>query len=213
VSCEFPRPRPGRPAAARPDTTDRFYRSGFVSALDAPVFDLPPWPDRPAPPPRDRSPTVPPGDVVSVFDAAAGSGGDLYVRTAADVPEVVRLVAERLRPGPQPVTVVAADEPLMRRTRVALELLVTRQELSEDRYHAVRLVYATPQASAPPAAASQAAASGGDDDDFLAPHVVSGGDDFLAPPAASSGGEADVGDDADSDPVFPWPKEAGRGGG
>jgi hypothetical protein len=66
---------------------------------------------------------------------------DLIVLTADDVRDVVDRAAQKVAAGPVVVHVRAGDRNLLNRTRAAVEMLVTRETISEDQGRDIRLAY------------------------------------------------------------------------
>lgn len=81
--------------------------------------------------------------------------GVLTVHTVDDVKPVIDELAERLQAGATAVVLyVDRVQGLLNRTRAALELLVTREIITEDQSHEVRLSYPPEAPAAPPVPAN-----------------------------------------------------------
>ncbi len=75
---------------------------------------------------------------------------DLFIDSPDGVIPVLEAAAEKASAGAQVVvTVKQGDSALLRRTRTALELMVTREALTEAAYHSIRLAYALPPKAEP----------------------------------------------------------------
>lgn len=93
-----------------------------------------------------KMPAKGPAKVVTVTGkAAAGCVTDLTIRDVPDVATVLRDAAGRLRARPaDPVVVRVANFDLLKRTRTALDMMRTREEITPDAYHNVELQYLPP---------------------------------------------------------------------
>jgi hypothetical protein len=154
-------------------SADRYYASNDVSAVTKECYTR----ARPAPACRlARRPATRYPDVLYSADeyyrcpertAAAPppartafwpTGGDdrLVVREEGDISEVLQEAAARLHQGAIGLVIYVRHGAgaLLRRTRAALEMMVTREVITEDQYHKCRLSY-TPAEEAPAARAQQ----------------------------------------------------------
>jgi hypothetical protein len=120
-----PAPRPLRRADDR--STDKYYADQMPQG------------------PAARQPGVPPGVAARPVQQtlSRASGDDLVVTEPHEVNGAMGEVVERLNSGQSPVVLFVArgNTALLRRTRAALEQLVTREIISEEQYHDVRLSY------------------------------------------------------------------------
>jgi hypothetical protein len=69
--------------------------------------------------------------------------GKLFINDQTEINGVLQQLIEQLKGGAVGVvlSVKKGDSPLLRRTRAALEMLVTREVITEEQYHEVRLSY------------------------------------------------------------------------
>ncbi len=90
-----------------------------------------------------RTLAVPPGAPKLGNAKTAKSSASLTVRTKDDVGLVLDQVVRRLQDGVQGVVVQVAqgDNQLLKRVRAALDLLVTREAITEEQYRDVRISY------------------------------------------------------------------------
>lgn len=110
---------------------------------------------------------------------APDPGASLTIDDPHEINGVLQEVVSRLRSGQTDIVVYVqqGNQALLRRTRAALEMLVTREVITEEQYHDVRLSYtagageraAIDEKLGAPAPRGEAGAEGeGTDEDFLA---------------------------------------------
>ncbi len=129
-------PAPGPPNRARAAnhglrSTDEYYKAQNVAPTAQQVARKLPTEAPRLGQPRSQAQTQPPGT------------GQLLVREPAEVNGVLQEVVNRLCAGEATVVlyVKTGDTNLLRRVRAALEILVTREVITEDQYRDIRLSY------------------------------------------------------------------------
>ena len=121
-------------------SADKYYAVGgsnrrkITAAAGTPRPKLGPPPPRLAPATRALQPPPKPKTLTT---------GGLIVTDKSEVNGVLQEVIAKLQAGQAPLVlyVKAGDNNLLKRTRAALELLVTREIITEEQYHDVRLSY------------------------------------------------------------------------
>lgn len=134
-----------------------------------------------------------------------GPNTKLHVDDQTQINGVLGHLVERLKGGATSVvlSVKAGDGQLLRRTRASLELLVTREVITEEQYHEVRLSYEQTAVLPPPEPQAVVAvpddAAIGDPKDFL--NADSDDEDTIDTSAVAAPPEVDTTDDVPSSPA------------
>lgn len=97
------------------------------------------------------------------------AAGELVVRQLQDVPGVLQAAIDKLRSTSAVVVVMVANSDLLKRFRTAMDMAVTREELSSDEYHSVTLQFLGETETTPVAVVSDVPE---DPLDFLKPEVT-----------------------------------------
>lgn len=120
-------------------SADKYYAVGGSNRRKESAKAGTPRPKLGPPPPR----TAPALKAAKAPKAPQLTNGGLIVNDASEVNGVLQDVIAKLQSGQSPLVlyVKAGDNNLLRRTRAALEMLVTREVITEEQYHDVRLSY------------------------------------------------------------------------
>ncbi len=121
-------------------SSDKYYAVGGSSRRKVSAAAGTPRPKL-GPPPKRTAPVLTP--LTRALKPPTLTNGGLFISDASAVNGVLQDVIANLQSGQSPTVlyVKAGDNNLLKRTRAALEMLVTRAVITEDQYHDVRLSY------------------------------------------------------------------------